>query len=143
MQKTTRYGRFTFVENSISNSPSPESQVSGKWWTLSNLNPITKFTSSSRSTEFKDILLWNISRMVKKTVPISARIVISYAMKRGIALWVWRKVNGNWDNNMIRISQWRESHCRQILASEERHKSKRAGLWESQPGIRIGKLPSE
>ena len=21
------------------------------------------------------------------------------------------KVNGNWDNNMIRISHWRESHC--------------------------------
>ena len=27
----------------------------------SNLNPLTKFTSSCRSTEFKDILLWNIS----------------------------------------------------------------------------------
>ena len=30
----------------------------------------------------------------------------------GISFWVWWKVNGNWDNNMIRISQWRESHCR-------------------------------
>ena len=28
----------------------------------------------------------------------------------------------------------------QILASEERNKSKRAGLWESQSGIRVGKL---
>ena len=28
----------------------------------------------------------------------------------------------------------------QILASEERKKSKRAGLWESQSGIRVGKL---
>ena len=28
----------------------------------------------------------------------------------------------------------------QILVSEERNKSKRAGLWESQPGIRVGKL---
>ena len=27
-----------------------------------------------------------------------------------------------------------------ILASEERNKSKRAGLWESQSGIRVGKL---
>ena len=27
----------------------------------------------------------------------------------------------------------------QILASEERNKSKRAGLWESQSGIRVGK----
>ena len=28
----------------------------------------------------------------------------------------------------------------QILASEERNKSKRAGLWESQSGIQLGKL---
>ena len=28
----------------------------------------------------------------------------------------------------------------QILASEKRNKSKRAGLWESQPGIQVGKL---
>ena len=78
----------------------------------SNLNPLTKFTSSSRSTKFKDILPWNISQMIMKTIPISTRIVISYAMKWGILLWISWKVNGNWDNNMIRISQWRESHCR-------------------------------
>ena len=69
-------------------------------------------SSSSSSTEFKDTLPWNISQMITKTIPISTRIVISYAMKRGIPLWIWWKVNGNWDNNMIRISQWRESHCR-------------------------------
>ena len=28
----------------------------------------------------------------------------------------------------------------QILASQEKNKSKRAGLWESQSGIRVGKL---
>ena len=50
----------------------------------SNLNPLARFTSSSRSTEFKDILPWNISQMITKTVPISTRIFISYAMKRGI-----------------------------------------------------------
>ena len=37
----------------------------------SNLKPLTKFTSSSRSTEFKDILLWNIPQMIMKTVTIS------------------------------------------------------------------------
>ena len=41
----------------------------------SNLNPHTKFTSSSRSTKFKDIVLWNISQMFTKTIPISTRIV--------------------------------------------------------------------
>ena len=47
----------------------------------SNLNPLTKFTSRSRSTKFKDILLWNISQMITKTIPISMRMVISYAKK--------------------------------------------------------------
>ena len=74
----------------------------------SNLNPLWKFTSSSssRSTKFKDILPWNISQMIMKTVSISMRIVISYAMKRDIPLWIWWNVNGKWDNKMIRISQW-------------------------------------
>ena len=76
----------------------------------SNLNPLTKFNSSSRDTEFNYILPWNITQMITKTISISARIVISYAMKRGIPLRIW-KVNGNWDNNMTRITQWRERHC--------------------------------
>ena len=52
-----------------------------------------------------DILPWKISKKVTKTVPISTRIVKSYAMKKGILLWKWWKVNGNSDNNMIRTSQ--------------------------------------
>ena len=32
----------------------------------SNLNPLTKFICSSRSTEFKDMLAWNISQMIMK-----------------------------------------------------------------------------
>ena len=75
-----------------------------------NLNPPTKFTSSRRSTKFKDIFPWNISEMITKTIPISKRVVISYAMNWGFPLQIWWKVNGNWDNNMIRIFQWRESH---------------------------------
>ena len=105
-----------------------------------NLNPLTKFTSSSRSIEFKDILSWNISQMITKTIPISTRIVISYAMKWGILLWISWKVNGNWDNNMIRISQWRENHCRTDTSIRKKKKSKRAGLRESQSRIRVGKL---
>ena len=41
---------------------------------------------------------------------------------------------------------WSEFHngrkaiVQQILASEERRKSKRAGLWESQSGFHVGKL---
>ena len=49
----------------------------------SNLNVLTKFTSSNRSTELEDIP-WNISQMITKTIPIITRIVISCAIKRGI-----------------------------------------------------------
>ena len=35
-----------------------------------------------------------------------------YALKRGTLFLVYWKVNGNWDKNMIGISQWRESCCR-------------------------------
>ena len=48
----------------------------------SNLNSLTKFTRSSRRPEFKDILPWFIPQMIPRTVPISTRIVVSYAMKR-------------------------------------------------------------
>ena len=106
----------------------------------SNLNSLTKFTSRSRSTEFQDTIPWNISKLITKTIPISTRIVKCYAMKYwGILLWIWWKVNRNWNNNMIRISQWRKSHCR-TNTSVTRKKSKRAGLWESLSGIRVWKL---
>ena len=57
-----------------------------------------------------------ISLKWSRSISISTKIVISYAMKRGVPLWIWWKVNGNWDSNMIRISQWRESHCRTNLS---------------------------
>ena len=97
-------------------------------WTIYTSIPVWTlaiFTSSSRGIEFKDILPWNISQMITKTIPIT-RIVISYAMKRGILFWVYRKVIGNWDK-MIRISQWM-AIVEQVLASEEGNKSKRARL---------------
>ena len=103
-------------------------------------NPVTNFTGSSRSTKLEDILPWNISQMITKTIPVSTRIVISYEMKRDILLWIWWRIIGNWDKNMIRISQWWESIAEKILVPEGRNKSKRAGLWESECGIRVGKL---
>ena len=35
--------------------------------------------------------------------------------------WIWLKINGKWDNNMIRISQWRDSDC--ITNTNNRRKS--------------------
>ena len=54
----------------------------------SNMNPLKKFNVSGGITEFKDILSWSISHMIPKTIPISMRIVISYAMERGIPLGI-------------------------------------------------------
>ena len=106
-----------------------------------DLNPLTKFTSrSSRKTEFKDILPWNISQMIMKTIPISTRIVISYAMKQDTLFSAYWKVNGNWDNNKIKSSSAGKAAVKEILISEEINKSKRAGLCESQWGIQAGKL---
>ena len=78
----------------------------------SNLNLLRKLTGSSRSTEFIDILPWSISQVITKAVPISTRIFISHALKQCIPIWVWRKVNGNWVNHIIRTSQWKGSCCR-------------------------------
>ena len=38
------------------------------------------YPSCSKITKFKDIPWWNISQMIKKSVPISTRIVRSYAV---------------------------------------------------------------
>ena len=95
---------------------------------------------TAAEAEFKDILPWNISQMIMKTIPISMRIVISYAEKQGIVMWIWWKVSGNWDKTWSEFSNGGKSIEEQILASEAIKNSKRAGLWESQSGIPVGKL---
>ena len=52
----------------------------------SSLSPLTKFIRNTRSTEFKDILPWDISQMITKTAPVPSRIATSYAVKWGILL---------------------------------------------------------
>ena len=69
------------------------------------LNPLTKLTNSSRSTEFKDILQWNISQMIKDH-PSQHKNSQRLCDEIGILFWVYWEVNGNWANNMIRISDY-------------------------------------
>ena len=97
----------------------------------SKLNPITKFTSSSRSSKLKDVLPWSISKMITKTIPINKRIVISYAIQMRNPFWVWRKVYENETTTWSGFPNGRKGIVEQILASEKINKSKRVGLWES------------
>ena len=80
-----------------------------------------------------------ISQMITKTVPIS-KIIKSCTIKRTIPFRIWRKVNRNWDNYMIEISKWTEATIGQILRSEEKNISKRAGLPDSLSGVWAGKI---
>ena len=103
----------------------------------SNLNRLTKFTSSSRSTQFKDILFWNISQIITKSIPISTRIVISSVIKQGMLFEFDRK---SMETETITWSEFPvggKAIVEQILASEEGKKSKRA---VPQSGIWVGKL---
>ena len=44
--------------------------------------PFTKFRSQGRSTNIKDVLPWNRSQLIRKTISISREIVKSCAMKK-------------------------------------------------------------
>ena len=54
----------------------------------SNLNLLKNFRDSNRTTEFKNILSWNISQMTIKTILINKRITKSVVIKRSIPLEV-------------------------------------------------------
>ena len=100
----------------------------------SNLNPLTKFTSSSRKTEFKDILPWNISQMITKIVPISTRIVISYEMKRASRCQYDGKSMETEKTTWSEFPNGGKAIVEQILALEERNKSEsrtvRITIWD-------------
>ena len=90
----------------------------------SNQNPLTKFTSSSRSTKFKDVLSWNISQMITKTIPISTRTVISCDETGHPVLYL---LESQWKLRK-QYDQKRKAIAEQILVSEEINKSESAGL---------------
>ena len=75
----------------------------------SNMNPLSKFTSSSRSTKCKE----NLSHLSNdhKDGPNQHKNSHELCKERSSHFWVWQKLKENWDN-MIRISKWRESYCR-------------------------------
>ena len=103
-----------------------------------NLNPIKKLTSSSRSTKSKNILQWNISQMILKTIPISMKIFINYVMKRSILFWVYWKLMETETTTWSEFPKGGKAIAEQILASEEINSKDQD--CEMQSGIRVGKL---
>ena len=92
------------------------STSSWKPWRLTRLDLILMMRdiyispTRTQSKQRVDILSRNISQMIRKTVPVSTTIVVSYAIKQGTPLWIraWdssRKVNHLskvvWDKKII------------------------------------------
>ena len=81
-------------------------------YTNSSLDPLTKFSSNCRSTNIKNILPWNASQTITKTIQICTEMVIAVWWKGASLFWVLSKVNRNqYRQSMIRISQMSEWHC--------------------------------
>ena len=74
----------------------------------SNLN--TEFTKSSRSSKFKYILPWNISQ--HKECPNQHKNSHKLFNKMGHPVANLMESQWKLRYNMIRSSQWRQSHCR-------------------------------
>ena len=82
------------------------------WYFNSNLNQLTRF-GSIRSTPMD--YLSNDHRDRPNQQENSHKL----CNEVGILLWIWWKVNSDWDNNMIRISQSKESNCRTNTPDKE------------------------
>ena len=99
----------------------------------SNLNPLTSFTASSRSTEFKDIFPWNIYQMITERVQISTSFVITELSKtiqwnRASRFEFDKKSMETEATTWLEFPNWGKAIVEQIPASEDRNKSKRVGL---------------
>ena len=80
------------------------------------------FTSSSRSTEFKDILPWNISQMINDIEDPPNQHENSHKSCNETRHPVVNLIESQWETS------GGKAIVEQILASEERNKSKRTGL---------------
>ena len=100
-----------------------------------------QFTSSSRSTEFKYILPWNISQMITQR-PFQSAWELSYAKwwNKIFCFEFYRKSIVTEKTTWSDFPNGENTIVGQILEPEEINKSKRVELQESQLEIRVGKL---
>lgn len=60
--------------------------------------------------------------MIKETIPITTRVTKSCVIKTSISLWAKRKVNRNWDNNLVRTNQRKEGQsCIKLWFISQKH----------------------
>ena len=86
----------------------------------SNLTPIIKVFLRSRSTKLKNILPWNISQMIMKTIPSSTRIIISSVIKQGVPFEFDRKSMETETTTWSELPNWGKTFVEQTLTSEQR-----------------------
>ena len=102
-----------------------------------NLDLIIQFSSSGRSTKFKDILPCNISQMTMKMAPVSMKINIRSAIKRGNSFWVWKKSMETDTTTWSGFPNGAKTIAGQII----KRNLKKQDQWTLQSRILIGKLP--
>ena len=135
-----RFQRFIIlVQTKVISMNGGSSRRSGKPWRWVRLDLMVMMRDiyinsslgllSSWSSESKDILPWSISQMIPKFIPINTRIVQNYVMKQGILFQIWWKVMEIEATTGSEFPNSGKAIVEKILASEERKKSKRAGLW--------------
>ena len=78
--------------------------------------------------------------MFPKTIPIRTRLFISHAMKWASCFEFNGKTIETETTTRSEFPNGRKAIVEEILASEEINKSKSAGLWKSQSGIRVENL---
>ena len=105
-----------------------------------NMDPMMKCISSSKSTEFKDILPWSISQMITNIIPVIMGIVMRYAIKWTPPFKFQGKSMETETTTRSEFLNGADAIVEQILGLEERKKSIRGGLWELQSRIRVENL---
>ena len=94
----------------------------------SNLDSLTKYSSSSRNIKFKAILTWKISEMIMNTIQISTRIDIAVPSKGASSAEFDRKKMETKTTTWSEFSSGRKVVEKQILRSEEINEFKIARL---------------
>ena len=98
--------------------------------------------AAAETLTLRDILPWNISQIIRD-YPNQHVNSHKYVVKRGIPFWVCWEANGNWDISIIRISQWRGSHCRMntnIRRKKEIQKSRAVRVTVRHSGTKVNHL---